>query len=62
MNRRKLELKEKIRREFMRLVIKILNDLNIRMSPEYGYIIEDLVDFLFELITMKEEDNNAESK
>jgi len=57
MSRRKLELKEKIRREFMKLVMKLLNDLNIRMNPEYGYIVEDLVDFLFELITMKEDQN-----
>ena len=62
MNRRKLELKERIRREFTKLVIKILNDLNIRMSPEYGYIIEDLVDFLFELITMKEDQNENSSQ
>lgn len=61
MNRRKLELKERIRREFMKLVMKILNDLNIRMSPEYGYIVEDLVDFLFELITMKEDQDENPS-
>lgn len=62
MNRRKLELKERIRREFTKLIIKILNDLNIRMSPEYSYIIEDLVGFLFELITMKEDQNEDSSQ
>lgn len=58
MSRKQHELREKIRREFTKLIIKILNDLNIRMNQEYSFIIEDLTSYIFELATLKEDSND----
>lgn len=55
MSRKQHELREKIRQEFTKLIIKILNDLNIRMTQEYFFIIEDLTSYIFELATLKED-------
>ncbi len=57
MRRRQLELKEKIRREIMKIIIRLLNDLNLRMNQDYNFMVEDLVEYIFELATLKEEKN-----
>jgi hypothetical protein len=58
MSRKQHELREKIRRELTKLVIKLLNDLNVRMNQEYSFIIEDLTSYIFELATLKEDSND----
>lgn len=62
MSRKQHELREKIRRELTKLVIKLLNDLNVRMNREYSFIIEDLTSYIFELATLKEESNDNSSQ
>lgn len=62
MSRKQHELREKIRRELTKLVIKLLNDLNVRMNQEYSFIIEDLTSYIFELATLEEDSNDNSSQ
>jgi hypothetical protein len=62
MSRKQHELREKIRRELTKLVIKLLNDLNVRMNQEYSFIIEDLTSYIFELVTLEEDSNDNSSQ
>jgi hypothetical protein len=62
MSRKQHELREKIRRELTKLIIKLLNDLNVRMNQEYSFIIEDLTSYIFELATLEEDSNDNPSQ
>lgn len=53
--REQFEIKEKVRRAITKLTIRICNDANINYDHEYNFLVEDITNLIFDLVTKVEE-------